>query len=60
MSSKRLDKLPEGFDWRAITPDDSPKTPEDVLSDPAMQRLGTPDLAPGDHAFELVVNCVEL
>ncbi len=52
MSDKRLEKLPEGFDWRAITPDDSPKTPADVLSDPAVQRLGTPDVALGGAAFD--------
>ena len=52
MSGKRLEKLPEGFDWRAITPDDSPKTPADVLSDPTVQRLGTPDVAPGEVAFD--------
>jgi hypothetical protein len=52
MASKRLDKLPDGFDWRAFTPDDSPKTPAEVLSDPAAQRLGTPDVEQGDPAFD--------
>jgi len=31
MSNK---KLPEGFDWKAFTPEDSPKTPMEVLADP--------------------------
>ncbi len=52
MSNKRLEKLPEGFDWSSITPDDSPRTPADVLSDPAFQRLGTPEVAQGDPAFD--------
>lgn len=52
MGGKRLDRLPEGFDWRAMTPDDSPRTPADVLSDPALQRLGTPDVEQGDPAFD--------
>ena len=45
-------KLPEGFDWRALTPEDSPKTPVDVLNDPRHQALATPDLATGDVAFD--------
>ncbi len=52
MSGKRLEKLPDDFDWRTITPEDSPKTPAEVLADPAMQRLGTPDVAEGAPAFD--------
>ncbi len=46
------DQLPSGFDWRAFTPEDSPKTPMDVLADPLHQRLATPDLAAGDPAYD--------
>ena len=41
-----------GFNWRAFTPDDSPKTPMDVMADPLHQSLATPDLAAGDPAFD--------
>jgi len=46
------DKLPEGFDWKAFTPDDSPKTPMDVMADPRHKGLGTPDLSEGDDAYD--------
>ncbi len=45
-------KLPEGFDWRAITPADSPKTPLDVIGDPLHVRLATADLRVGDDAYD--------
>jgi len=45
-------KLPEGFDWKSFTPDDSPKTPMDVMADPKHQDLSTPDLAEGDLAYD--------
>ena len=38
--------------WRAFTPDDSPKTPEDILNDPVVRDLATPKLAVGDPAFD--------
>jgi len=44
-------KLPEGFDWKAFTPDDSPKTPMQVLADPHHQTLATADLTVGDQAY---------
>ena len=44
-------KLPEGFEWKAITPEDSPQTPMDMMNDPQLQKLSTPDLAVGDKAF---------
>ena len=49
--------FPEGFDWRAFTPDDSPLTPMDVLADPLTKDLATAKLGPGDTAcdFELPV-----
>jgi hypothetical protein len=31
--------LPEGFDWRALTPDDSAKTLMDIFGDFKSQRL---------------------
>ena len=45
-------KLPEGFDWRAITPEDSPKTPLDIWAEPRHQDLGTAILAEGDDAYD--------
>lgn len=41
-----------GFDWRAITPEDSPKTPMDVRSDPASINLRTAKLVEGDDAYD--------
>lgn len=40
------------FDFRAITPEDSPKSAEDIFGDPQVQDLATPKLAPGDPAFD--------
>lgn len=45
-------KLPEGLDWRAFTPDDSPRTPIETLADPELQNLSTPKLVEGDPAFD--------
>lgn len=45
-------KLPEGFDWKAFTPEDSPKTPMDLFADPKAQALSSADLAHGDTAFD--------
>ena len=44
--------LPEGFDWKAITPEDSPKTPIDVFSDPKLQDLAAAKLSEGDLAYD--------
>ena len=41
------------FDWRSITPEDSPQTPMDVMSDPALRDLATPKLSVGDPAFDI-------
>ncbi len=41
------------FDWRSITPEDSPKTPMDTMSDPALRDLATPKLSVGDPAFDI-------
>ena len=40
------------IDWRAFTPEDSPKTPMDVMADPLHRDLATPKLASGDLAFD--------
>ena len=45
-------KMPESFDWKAITPEDSPKTPVDVFADPKHQDLGTAKLKEGDTAYD--------
>jgi hypothetical protein len=46
------DKLPEGFDWKSFTPEDSPKTPMDVMADPKHKDLGTPNIAQGDDCYD--------
>lgn len=45
-------KVPEGFDWRAFTPEDSPKTPIDVMADPVHKDLASADIAVGDIAYD--------
>lgn len=40
------------IDWRAFTPEDSPKGLPDVYADPALTDLRTPELAEGDPAFD--------
>jgi hypothetical protein len=51
-------KLPPGFDWKALTPEDSPKGLPEVLADPLHQDLSTAKLDEGDvaHDFELPVS----
>jgi hypothetical protein len=44
-------KLPEGFDWKAFTPDDSPMTPPEIMADPLHRKLATADLKAGDMAY---------
>ena len=44
-------KLPTNFDWKSITPSDSPRTPIDIMADSKLRRLGKPKLKPGDQAF---------
>ena len=41
------------FDWRSITPEDSPRTPIDTMKDPALRDLATPKLSVGDPAFDI-------
>jgi hypothetical protein len=45
-------KLPEGFDWQAFTPENSPKTPMDVMADPLHKDLSTANIATGDMAYD--------
>ncbi len=44
-------KLPKGFDWRRITPQDSPRTPEDLFEDVDYLDLSEADLSVGDQAY---------
>jgi len=41
------------FNWRSITPEDSPRTPIDTMKDPALRDLATPKLSVGDPAFDI-------
>ena len=52
MGESDLEKTLASFDWRAITPEDSPKTPLDLRDDPVLQDLSTPSLAPKDPAYD--------
>ena len=47
----------QALDWRAMTPEDSPKGLPDVYADPGLTDLRTPKIAVGDTAvdFELPV-----
>ena len=45
-------KLPTGFDWRTITPDDSPMGLPEVEENPVYRDLTAAKLAPGDVAFD--------
>jgi hypothetical protein len=49
------DALPPGFDWKALTPDDSPKGLPDVLADPVHQDLSTAKLVTGDPAHDFAL-----
>ncbi len=41
-----------GIDWRAFTPEDSPKTPMDLRADPARQALSTAEVRQGGPAHD--------
>ena len=45
-------RIPEGFDWKAITTDDSPKGLPDVMADPVLRDLSTAKLEVGDPAYD--------
>ncbi len=47
----RDDTARPAFDWRAFTPEDSPKTPMDVMADPRHRALATPTVSQGGNAF---------
>ena len=51
-SADQRKQLPSGFDWKAFTPDDSPKTPMDVLADPVHVALATPAVIQGGPAYD--------
>lgn len=40
------------FNWRAITPEDSPKSPLDLMADPLARDLSTAKLREGELAFD--------
>lgn len=44
--------VPEGFDWKKITPEDSPKGLPEVMADPIHQDLSTAKLEEGDPAHD--------
>ncbi|MEM7019066.1 MAG: hypothetical protein AAF512_17200 [Pseudomonadota bacterium] len=44
-------KLPENFDWKAITPDDSPMTPPEIMADERHKRLSAANIQAGDMAY---------
>jgi hypothetical protein len=44
-------KLPEGFNWQAVTPEDSPMTPLDMLADERHGKLATATVKAGDLAY---------
>ena len=52
MGESDLEKTIKSLDWRAFTPEDSPKTPLDLRDDPVLQDLSTPSLAPDDPAYD--------
>ena len=46
------DEKDVGFDWRSITPEDSPMTPMDLHADPRHKALSTAEVHPGDPAHD--------
>ena len=50
--SEKLETPAGEIDWRAFTPEDSPKTPMDVMADPQHQDLSSAKLSVGDQAFD--------
>lgn len=45
-------KIPPAFDWKALTPEDSPKGLPDVMADPLHRDLSTAKLDEGDVAYD--------
>ncbi len=52
MNDEQIRKLLENFDWRSITPEDSPVTLPEHLADPAVEDLATAKLSEGDPAID--------
>jgi len=50
--SKRKSDPVAGLDWRAFTPEDSPRTLPDMMDDPLHRALTTADLGVGDVAYD--------
>jgi hypothetical protein len=57
MDDAQIRKILQSFDWRSITPEDSPVTLPEHLADPAVEDLSTAKLDEGDaaHDFSLPV-----
>ena len=53
MAEQKLQELENKIDWRAFTPDDSPKTPPELFADPAVRDLATAKLRVGDAAADI-------
>jgi hypothetical protein len=55
MADDEKSALPAGFDWKSITPEDSPKGLPDIVAEQG--HLSQADVAPGEPAldFELPV-----
>ncbi|MDG2308586.1 MAG: hypothetical protein P8R42_28740 [Candidatus Binatia bacterium] len=45
-------KMPEGLDWKSLTPDDSPLTPDDLHADAKMIDLSTATVEADGPAFD--------
>jgi hypothetical protein len=50
--TEKLETPAGEIDWRAFTPEDSPKTPMDVMADPQHQDLSSAKVSVGEQAFD--------
>ncbi len=48
-------KMPEGFDWKSFTPDDSPRTPDDLFADPKVVDLSSATVEEHGPAFDFAL-----
>ena len=46
-----VQKLPESFDWKKFTPDDSPMSAPEAIADEHHKKLSTADVKMGDMAY---------
>ena len=46
-------EMPEGFDWKAFTPDDSPMTPMDLWESEKHQDLSNAAVSEGEPAHPI-------